>query len=59
MFRGEVLGVLAVFSRKPVFTVNRFAAGPPTRCSGQLYFIPHLILQNTNCEEMQIDILAF
>src|SRR5271157_1729655 len=27
--------------------------------AGQLYFIPHLILQNTNCEEMQIDILAF
>src|SRR5208337_1769371 len=26
---------------------------------GQLYLIPHLILQNTNCEEMQIDILAF
>jgi hypothetical protein len=26
---------------------------------GQLYFIPHLILQNTNCEEMQFDILAF
>src|SRR6266481_8456218 len=26
---------------------------------GQLYFIPHLILQNTNCEEMQADILAF
>src|SRR4029077_8878146 len=26
---------------------------------GQLYFIPHLILQNSNCEEMQVDILAF
>jgi hypothetical protein len=36
MFRGEVLGVLAVFSRKPVFTVNRFAAGLPRRCSGRL-----------------------
>jgi hypothetical protein len=26
---------------------------------GQLYFIPRLILQNTNGEEMQVDILAF
>ena len=26
---------------------------------GQLYFIPRLILQNTNSEEMQADILAF
>jgi hypothetical protein len=26
---------------------------------GQLYFISHLILQNTNGEKMQVDILAF
>jgi hypothetical protein len=26
---------------------------------GQFYFIPRLILQNTNGEEMQVDILAF
>jgi hypothetical protein len=26
---------------------------------GQLYFIPRLILQNTNSEEMQADIIAY
>ena len=26
---------------------------------GKLYFIPRIILQNTNGEEMQADILAF
>jgi hypothetical protein len=26
---------------------------------GKFYFVPHLILQNTNCDERQVDILAF
>src|SRR5580704_2738331 len=46
---------LVVQQREPLGRLHSFMLCVP----GQLYFIPHLILQKTNCEEMQIDILAF
>jgi hypothetical protein len=44
-----------VQQKEPLGRLHSFLLCVP----GQLYFIPRLILQNTNGEEMQVDILAF
>ena len=49
------LGGVRLQQREPLGRLHSFMLCVP----GQLYFIPRLILQNTNGEEMQVDILAF